>query len=249
MEIICFLLPINLKVKFIGNKKQIISTIVNANFIFKNKKPVKLDGVFKDITQEELLMQKMGQEKQKSEITYQHLHKSYLALGKINAQVAALAEINATFSSNLEWKDRLHYIIESIRVFMQADETLLFLEGLITKTFHLKNISVDTNLWKDMEIFPKTKIIKQINKVRRPLKFFKSTDFLDTDKMLIKDYNAMLVIPVIMNNQVVGLFVLMFKNPAVLEEIPTKLTLAYTSQMAIALMMSGELDHSLKKIF
>ena len=45
------------------------------------------------------------------------------------------------------------------------------------------------------------------------------------------------------------LFVLMFKNPAVLEEIPTKLTLAYTSQMAIALMMSGELDHSLKKIF
>lgn len=186
---------------------------------------------------------------QKNETMYNNLHESYLALGKMNAQVAALAEINMTFSSNLTWQEKLYYIIESIRAFLQADETLLFVQDQKGQNFVLKHASVDFDFWEGTVLNKKMSLLKKILKDKKFVEFFDSEHFLDKAKAEAKEYRAMFAIPIILNSKVFGVFVLFFKNSKNVRNFPAKLALAYTSQMSIALMMSGELDHSLKKIF
>lgn len=237
------------KLRMLTKKGEIRYILLSCRFLYNKHKFLGIEGVLRDITPREELAQKVIAEKEKLEETYQNLHKSYLALGKINAQIAALAEINTTFSSNLNWKDKLHYIIESIKAFTQAQETLLFIQEEKNKTFTPINASVDLEYWEDVVIQKNCQILKEAIRFRKPLKYFEPTQCLDIKRFEAKGYHCMLVIPVIINNEVIGLFILFFANKDFLNEIQTKLTLAYTSQMAIALMMSGELDHSLKKIF
>lgn len=237
------------KLRMLTKKGEIRYILFSCRFLYKNNEFKRLEAILRDITPREELAQKIISEKETLEQTYQNLHKSYLALGKINAQVAALAEINMTFSSNLSWKDKLHYIIESIKTFMQANETLLFIQDSKAKNYLLVNASVDFDFWSDISLKGNHKIIKEAIRFRKPLKYLNPAEIINADHINAKGYQAMLVIPVIINNEILGLFILFFNNQQVIEEIQTKLTLAYTSQMAVALMMSGELDHSLKKIF
>lgn len=237
------------KIRMLTKTGEIRYCLLSFRTIFEKNKLIRREGVLRDITTREELAQKVINEKEKLETMYQNLHESYLALGKINAQVAALAEINTTFSSNLDWKDKLSYIIESIRTFMQANETLLFVISHDNKKFNLKHASVDLDFWEEIELTRNLKLMEDLIKYKKPLKYFKVNNLLDKAKAEAKSYKAMLAIPVIINNEVIGVFIVFFASSKKLEDSPTRLTLAYTSQMSIALMMSGELDHSLKKIF
>lgn len=239
----------DIKVRILTKSGEFRYALLSTRSLFKNGKFVGREGVLRDITKQEKLARKVIDDKEKLEQAYKSLNDSYLALGKVNAQVAALAEINTTFSSSLNWKEKLLYIIESIRIFMQADESILLIQNLDGKKYEFKNASLDTDFWKKLVISKRTKLAKEIIKYRKPVKCFNRDCLIEKIKTSAKGYKAMLAIPIIINNEVVGIFILFFKNMKSLEKNPTKLTLAYTSQMSIALMMSGELDHSLKKIF
>lgn len=239
----------DLKLRILSKSGEIHYMLMNNRCEFKNNKLHCSEGFLRDITSQEQLSQKILEEQEKQAEAYKNLHQSYLALGKINAQVAALAEINTTFSSNLDWKEKLHYIIESVRAFMQADETLLFLRDSKAKKYVFKKASLDSRVWENTILKKRDKVIKEILKYKKPIKHF-DLEACPLKKICInKGFKTMLIIPIIINNEVIGIFYLVFKETEKIKEIHTKLTLAYTSQMAIALMMSGELDHSLKKIF
>ncbi len=238
----------DLKIRILTKTGDIRYCLLSNRSIFKNGKLVRREGVLRDITPREILAQKVVKEKEKLEKMYQNLHDSYLALGKINAQVAALTEINTTFSSNLSWENKLHYIIESIKTFMQANEALLFVLDKNDQNLNIKYASVDFDFWFDVKLTKRMKLVKELIKKRQPLKFFEMSNLFDKTKASTKGYQAMLAIPVVINSEVIGIFIVFFSDSQKLKDFPTRLALAYTSQMSIALMMSGNLNRSTKKI-
>lgn len=239
----------NLKIRMLNKKGEIRYVTFTSRSYFENNQFKRTEGFLRDVTEKELLTEKLLAEKNKLEETYQNLHKSYLALGKVNAHVAALAEINTTFSSDLDWKHKLNYIIESIKAFMQADEALLFVRQSTSKKYLLNYASSEPDFWEEIAFTECSHVIKDILKYRKPLKYFNFKSCPKEYFFTTKGFQSKFVIPVIINNEIVALFSLFFKDTEKIQDIHTKLSLAYTSQMAIALMMSGELDHSLKKIF
>lgn len=240
---------INYKIRILTKNGEVRYCLLSNRTFFENGKPIGKEGVLRDITSLEKLTQQLVEEKTKLQEMYNNLHDSYLALGKLNAQIAALAEINATFSSNLTWREKLFYIIESIRAFLQADETLLFVQDQKNVYFTLRHASLDFAFWEGTVLDKTMPFLKKILKDKKFVECLKPDQCLDKSKTEAKKYRAMFAIPVIINGKVHGVFIVFFKSIKKISNFPAKLALAYTSQMSIALMMSGELDRSLKKIF
>jgi len=232
----------DLKLRFLTKSGDFRYALLSTHLLVEKGKVIGREGILKDITDREKLAQKVLHEKEKLQEAYKSLSKSYLALGQVNAQVAALAEINMTFSSNLTWKEKLHYIIESIRVFMHAEETLLFLDYEKEGNYTFYKASCDSENWKETEIYNAESLIEEIRTFCKPLKLYEKDYIWQKELFFQQGYKACLVIPVIINNQVIGVFMVLFKESETLKEMQTTLILAYTSQMSLALMMSGLLD-------
>lgn len=200
-----------------------------------------------------IIQQELIEKNDQLEKIYQNLHSSYLALGKINAQISSLSEMNTAFISAMSWEDKIFHILKSIKSFTSANAVILRILDKKKKHFIIKHIIGINEKWKNKPLKEDLKLLEDIRRKKNPIKMFHlDTDIYDCSMTEIaKEVNStsILVTPVIINEEVIGILAIFFGNQKSLEEINPQLSMTYTSHLAITLMMSGDCDHIIPNIF
>lgn len=180
----------------------------------------------------------------------QNLQSSYEALGKVNAQISSLSEMNAIVASKMSWEEKILHIMKSIRSFSSAKAVVLRMYDEKKHGFSIRYSLGIPDEWKHVPLLSKEKITQELEQKQQPMYIMDLSLLphpLDGIAASI-DAQAIMLTPLVINEEVFGFLTLFFETKKAAEEFSSQLAMTYTSHLVIALMMSGDLDHALKDI-
>ncbi|MEA3304461.1 MAG: GAF domain-containing protein [Patescibacteria group bacterium] len=213
-------------------------------------------GVASDQSEEEKIQKALKSERDLLAKTNKDLLLSYQAIGRINAQISSLIEVNTTFSSAMPWGEKVEYLFHSIAQFIKADlGSLRVWNQQQEEMVQFAEYIADEGKQEFLEKARKARSFKEMYIQCIDQKKVVRIDDTNLNKNyecyeISKKYNieSVIFVPVILSGEVYGAMGFYLHNRKLSQDINHKILMLYSSQVAIGLLLSGDLDDTISKL-